>query len=398
MSLAKKTLDSIDFTGKRAFVRVDFNVPLKGGVIGDDTRIRAALPTIQTILGAGGSVVLGSHLGRPKGQVVEELRMAPVAKHLQALLGSQVPVKTVTEVQGDAVTAAAGGLEAGEVLLLENLRFESGETANDPALAASLASLADVFVQDAFGTCHRAHASTAGVPALMETAVAGKLLQKEIEAFDLAFGSPKRPVVAVIGGAKVSDKIVVLENLLDKVDTVMVGGGMAYTFLAAQGIGIGSSLCEEDRFETARAVLEKAAAKGVELMLPVDHLIADAFAPDANTKVVEGALPDGWMGLDVGPNTVQLYSARLRDAATVVWNGPMGVFEMEAFSHGTSAIAQVLAETDNLSVVGGGDSVAAIKKNQVEARITHISTGGGAFLEMLEGKELPGIAALDEAS
>lgn len=397
MSLAKQTLESIDFTGKRAFVRVDFNVPLKDGVITDDTRIRAALPTIQAILAAGGSVILGSHLGRPKGQVVEELRMTPVAKHLHALLGSQTVVKAVQEVQGEEAISTAADLAPGEVMLLENLRFEEGETKNDAALAQSLANLADVFVQDAFGTCHRAHASTAGVPSLLKPAVAGKLLQKEIEAFDMAFGSPKRPVVAVVGGAKVSDKIVVLESLLDKVDCVLIGGGMAYTFLGAEGIGIGGSLCEKDKFDVARAVVAKAKEKGVELLLPVDHLVADAFAADANTQIVEGDLPDGWMGLDIGPKTVELYSQKLRDAATVVWNGPMGVFELEAFSHGTSAIAKVLAETNNLSVVGGGDSVAAIKKNKVEARITHISTGGGAFLEMLEGKELPGIAALDDA-
>ena len=395
MSLAKKTLDSVDFAGKRAFVRVDFNVPLKDGVIGDDTRIRAAVPTIQAILAAGGAVIAASHLGRPKGKVVEGLRMDPVAHRLQALLGRSVEVKWVHDVRGDLAKAAAADLEPGQVLLLDNLRFEAGETANDPAMAADLASMADVFVQDAFGTCHRAHASTAGLPAVLKPAVAGKLLQNEITAFDMVFGKPKRPVVAVIGGAKVSDKIVVLESLLDKVDTVLVGGGMAYTFLAAAGVSIGNSLCEEDKFDVARAVVAKAAAKGVELLLPSDHVVADNFAADANTQIIEGALPDGWMGLDIGPKTTELYAAKLREAATVIWNGPMGVFEMEAFSHGTSTIALVLAETDNLSVVGGGDSVAAIKKNQVESRITHISTGGGAFLEMLEGKELPGIAALD---
>ena len=397
MSLAKQTLDSIDFRGKRAFVRVDFNVPLKDGVIGDDTRIRAALPTIQAILAGGGSVILGSHLGRPKGQVVEELRMTPVAIHLQALLGSQTVVKAVSEVQGEEAKSIAASLFPGEVMLLENLRFEEGETKNDAKLAQSLADLADVFVQDAFGTCHRAHASTAGVPALLKPAVAGKLLQKEIEAFEMAFGQPKRPVVAVVGGAKVSDKIVVLESLLDKVDTVLIGGGMAYTFLGAKGIGVGGSLCEEEKFDVARSVMSKAKEKGVQVLIPMDHLIADAFANDANTQIVDGEIPDGWMGLDIGPKTISLYSQKLREAATVVWNGPMGVFEMETFSHGTSAIAKVLAETDNLSVVGGGDSVAAIKKNKVESRITHISTGGGAFLEMLEGKELPGIAALDDA-
>ncbi|MCP4092884.1 MAG: phosphoglycerate kinase [Planctomycetes bacterium] len=395
MSLAKQTLDSIDFAGKRAFVRVDFNVPLKDGVIGDDTRIRAAVPTILAILASGGSVIAASHLGRPKGKIVEDLHMDPVAERLQTLLGSNIEVKWIHDVRGDLAKTAAAQLEPGQVLVLDNLRFEEGETSNDSSMAADLASMADVFVQDAFGTCHRAHASTAGLPSTLKPAVAGKLLQNEIEAFDMAFGSPKRPVVAVVGGAKVSDKIVVLESLLDKVDTVLVGGGMAYTFLAAAGIGIGNSLCEEDKFDVARSIVEKAAAKGVELLLPTDHLVADNFAADANTQIIEGALPDGWMGLDIGPETTQTYSDKLRGAATVVWNGPMGVFELEPFSHGTSAIALVLAETDNLSVVGGGDSVAAIKKNQVESRITHISTGGGAFLEMLEGKELPGIAALD---
>lgn len=395
MSMAKKTLNDLDLAGKRAFVRVDFNVPLKDGVIGDDTRIRAALPTIQAILGAGGSVICASHLGRPKGQIVESLRMGPVAMRLQELLGPEVKVLAAPGVDCELSKGASRNLQPGHVLLLENLRFHPGETANDPMLAKCFSEMADVFVQDAFGTCHRAHASTAGAPALLKPAVAGKLLEKEIAAFDMAFGNPKRPVVAVVGGAKVSDKIVVLESLLDKVDTVLIGGGMAYTFLAAAGEAIGGSLCEEDRFDVARSIVDKAKAKGVKLLLPVDHLVADAFAADANTQVVEGALPDGWMGLDIGPKTIELYADELRQAATVVWNGPMGVFEMEAFSHGTSAIAKVLADSDCISVVGGGDSVAAIKKNQVEAQITHISTGGGAFLEMLEGKELPGIAALD---
>lgn len=388
------TLASLNFAGKRAFVRVDFNVPLKDGVIGDDTRIRAALPTIQHILAAGGSVIAASHLGRPKGKVVEELRMTPVAAHLQKLLGNDVQVTAASAVRGTEVTSLAENLQPGQVLLLENLRFEAGETANDDQLAADLASLADIFVQDAFGTCHRAHASTAGVPARLKPAVPGMLLQREIDAFDLAFGDPKRPLVAVVGGAKVSDKILVLQRLLEKVDTILVGGGMAYTFLKAQGGNIGSSLCEEERLETARQIMAEATAKGVDLLLPVDHIGADAFADDANTQVFEGDLDDGWMGLDIGPKSQQLFADKLASAATVVWNGPMGVFEMEAFSQGTSKIALVLAESDCISVVGGGDSVAAIVKNGVQDRISHISTGGGAFLEMLEGKELPGIAAL----
>ena len=383
-----------DFDGKCAFVRVDFNVPLNDGTIGDDTRIRAALPTIQHILNHGGAVICASHLGRPNGQVVEALRMAPVAEHLQSLLGDKHTVLTATSVCGEDAIAAAEALEAGEVLVLENLRFEAGETTNDAELASKLAAMADVFVQDAFGTCHRAHASTAGVPAILKPALAGMLLDKEIKAFANAFESPKRPVVAVIGGAKVSDKIVVLENLLDKVDRVLIGGGMAYTFLKAQSKTVGSSLCEDDRLDIALAVINKAADKNVELLLPSDHLVADSFSETANIKVVGGNIPDGWMGLDIGPETTALYRERLVSAATVVWNGPMGVFELEPFSHGTSAIAKVLADSNCLSIVGGGDSVAAIKKNKVENSISHISTGGGAFLEMLEGKQLPGILAL----
>jgi len=383
-----------DFDGKCAFVRVDFNVPLNDGIIGDDTRIRAALPTIQHILNHGGAVICASHLGRPNGQIVEALRMAPVAERLQSLLGDKHTVLTATSVCGEDAAAAAEALEAGEVLVLENLRFEAGETNNDSELAAKLAAMADVFVQDAFGTCHRAHASTAGVPAILKPALAGMLLDKEIKAFANAFESPKRPVVAVIGGAKVSDKIVVLENLLDKVNRVLIGGGMAYTFLKAQGKTVGSSLCEDDHLDTALAVINKAADKDVELLLPNDHLVADGFSETANAKVVGGNIPDGWMGLDIGPETTALYRERLVSAATVVWNGPMGVFELEPFSHGTSAIARVLADSNCLSVVGGGDSVAAIKKNKVGKSISHISTGGGAFLEMLEGKQLPGILAL----
>lgn len=395
MSLAKKTLRDIDPAGKKAFVRVDFNVPLQDGVVGDDTRIRAALPTLQHLLDQGAAVIAASHLGRPKGQVVEELRMAPVAARLQELLGDAHPVRTVPAVRGAEVQAAAAALQPGEVLLLENLRFEAGETENDPALADELAALADFFVQDAFGTCHRAHASTAGVPARCKPAVAGFLLEREIQAFDRAMGQPEQPLVAVIGGAKVSDKILVLETLLQRVDTLLIGGGMAYTFLKAQGHAIGSSLCEEDRLDTAREVLAEAAARSVELLLPTDHVVADAFSADANTQVVTGDIPEGWMGLDIGPTSQQIYAAKLADARTVIWNGPMGVFELEPFSHGTSAVAMALADSAAISVVGGGDSVAAVKKNGVQDCMTHISTGGGAFLELLEGKELPGIAGLD---
>jgi phosphoglycerate kinase len=397
MSLTKKTLRDLDPSGKKAFVRVDFNVPLQDGVVGDDTRIRAALPTLRHLLDNGAAVIAASHLGRPKGQVVEELRMAPVAVHLQGLLGSKYPVKTVAAVRGPEVQAAAAALQPGELLLLENLRFEAGETANDPELAEELAALADVFVQDAFGTCHRAHASTAGVPERCKPAVAGFLLEKEIHAFELAMGRPEQPFVAVIGGAKVSDKIVVLEALLEKVDCLMIGGGMAYTFLKAQGHAIGASLCEEERLDTAREVLAEAVARSVELLLPTDHIVADQFSAEAQVQTVEYDIPDGWMGLDIGPTTQATYAAKLAEARTVIWNGPMGVFELEPFSHGTSAVAKAIAESSATSVVGGGDSVAAVKKNKVEDRISHISTGGGAFLELLEGKELPGISHLDDS-
>jgi phosphoglycerate kinase len=390
------SLPAVALAGKRAFVRVDFNVPVKDGTAGDDTRIRASLPTIRRILAAGGSCVLGSHLGRPKGKVREEFRMSPVAARLRALLPG-VMVTAVRDVVGPEAQAAARALQPNQVLLLENLRFEAGEEQNDPALARALAGLADLFVQDAFGTCHRAHASTAGLPGMLKPAVAGLLVEKEIAAFQMLMGAPKRPLVAVIGGAKVSDKIVVLESLLAKVDAVLIGGGMAYTFLKAQGVGIGNSLCEDDRLDTAREILKQAAARGVALLLPMDHVCADRFAADATTRVCVGAVPEGWMGLDIGPATRAAYAAQLRTAKTVVWNGPMGVFEMEPFAAGTLAIAQVLATSGGISVVGGGDSVAAIQQAGVADRITHISTGGGAFLEMLEGAEMPGIAALDKS-
>lgn len=389
-----KGLDDVGFAGKRALVRVDFNVPLADGVIGDDTRIQAALPTLKHILDEGGAVICASHLGRPGGEVVEELRMAPIAERLQELLGESVAVKTCPEVVGDTASAMVAELKSGEVLVLENLRFEAGETANDPALAKTLASYADVFVQDAFGTCHRAHASTTGVPAILKPAVAGRLVEKEVAAFEKALGNPVRPLVAIVGGAKVSDKIMLLENLLEKVDTILIGGGMAYTFLAALNQGIGRSLVEEDKIATAKAVVEKAKAKGIDILLPVDHLAAKDFDPNTDVKVVSGDVPEQRMGLDIGPVTREAYSAVVRNAGTVVWNGPMGVFEMDAFSHGTSELAKAVAESSCISVVGGGDSVAAIKRNEVQDQITHISTGGGAFLELLEGKELPGITAL----
>ncbi len=387
-------LTDVNFSGKRAFVRVDFNVPLEDGVISDDTRITAALPTIQHILNAGGAVICASHLGRPGGEIVKELRMAPVAARLQELLGEDVSVKACSEVVGEAADAMTSACKPGEVLILENLRFEPGEVKNDATLAEKLASYADVFVQEAFGTCHRAHASTAGVPARLQPAVAGLLVEKELDAFEKAMGNPKKPVLAIVGGAKVSDKMLLLESLIEKVNTILIGGGMAYTFLKALNQGIGKSLVEDDRVETAKKVWEKAKENGVDILLPVDHLAAKSFEPNTDVKVASGDVPEQRMGLDIGPVTCEAYTAAIRNAGTVVWNGPMGVFEMDAFSHGTSAIALALAESDCVSIVGGGDSVAAIKRNGVQDRMTHISTGGGAFLELLEGKALPGITAL----
>ena len=396
MALRKKRLRDLDPAGKRLFVRVDFNVPLKDGRVADDTRIEAALPTLRWILERGGAVVGASHLGRPKGRVVEELRMEPVAACLQELLSGH-EVRAVRDIAGPEARAAAAELGPGQVLLLENLRFEPGETANDPEFAARLAALGEAFVQDAFGTCHRAHASTAGVPGLLQPAVAGLLLEKELEAFRLVFEEPRRPLVAVIGGAKVSDKILVLENLLEGVDEMLIGGGMAYTFLKAQSIAVGSSLVEAERVDTALQILKKAEELGVKLHLPRDHVAADRFAPDAATRIIGPHVPEGWMGLDIGPETREAWTKILQEAGTVVWNGPMGVFEMEAFREGTAAIARALAASSCLSVVGGGDSVAAVKLVGAAEAVDHLSTGGGAFLAMLEGRELPGISALSDA-
>ena len=384
-----------DFDGKCAFIRVDFNVPMEGAEINDDTRIRAALPTIEHVLKSGGAVICASHLGRPKGTPVEDLSLAPIGKHLQKILGNEFLVLNADSTCGPTALAAAEALESGEVLLLENLRFEPGETKNDPAFAKKLASMADVFIQDAFGTCHRKHASTVGVPALLKPAFAGKLLEREINAFQKIFEEPNQDLVAVIGGAKVSDKIIVLENLIDKVKAIIIGGGMAYTFLKAQGKGIGNSLFESDFLNTAKKILSKAAQKNVNIYLPVDHKVAKEFSNDSEFKIITESIPAGYMGLDIGPATIKQYQDQIGKAKTVVWNGPMGVFEFDNFSHGTSAIAQTLANSNCISVVGGGDSVAAIKKNRAEKNISHISTGGGAFLEMLEGKILPGIAILD---
>ncbi|AOQ22767.1 phosphoglycerate kinase [Neomoorella thermoacetica] len=392
--MAKLTLKDLELNNKRVLVRVDFNVPLEAGRVTDNTRIRAALPTIEYLLDHGARVILMSHLGRPKGKVKEELRLDPVARELESLLGR--PVHKVNDCVGPEVEAAAAALKPGEVLLLENLRFHPEEEKNDPGFARQLASLADVYVNDAFGAAHRAHASTEGVAHYLPAA-AGFLLQKEIETLGKALADPERPFVAIIGGAKVSDKISVIRNLLTKVDTLIIGGGMANTFLKAQGYAMGKSLVEEDQVPLAQELIQLAAQKGVKMLLPRDLVVAQEFKADAPHQVVAvNAVPDGWMALDIGPETARAYAGALEGARTVVWNGPMGVFEMEAFAHGTEAVARAVAAVDGMTIVGGGDSVAAVEKMGVAGKIGHISTGGGASLEFLEGKALPGVVALTE--
>ncbi len=385
----KKMITDLDVRNKRVLVRVDFNVPLKDGVIKDDTRIQAAIPTIQYLLDHHAAVILASHLGRPKGSPVAEYSLKPAADYLGTLL--KAPVKFAEDCIGDQARAAVKDLKTGEVLVLENTRFHAGEEKNDPAMAKALADLADLFVNDAFGSAHRAHASTAGVAEYIPAA-AGFLMQKEIEYLGNAIDDPKRPFVAILGGAKVSDKIGVIENLLKKADKILIGGGMANTFLAAQGYEMADSLVEKDALDQARDLITKGSGK---LLLPVDLVIADAFEDTAEQKVVGlGNLPSGWRALDIGPETVAAFAEEIEKAGTIVWNGPMGVFEMPSFAKGTFAIAKVVAESKAISVIGGGDSVSAINQSGLADKITHISTGGGASLEMLEGLELPGLAVL----
>lgn len=392
-SYNKKSVEDIDVSGKKVLVRCDFNVPLKDGAITSDKRIVAALPTIKYLLEHGAAVILCSHLGRPKGEFKPEFSLAPVAVRLGELLGK--PVIMAKDVVGEDAKAKAAALKPGELLMLENVRFEAGETKNNPDLAKSFASLAEIYVNDAFGSAHRAHASTAGVADYLP-AVCGFLIQKEITVMGKALSDPKRPFVAILGGAKVSDKIGVINNLLDKVDTLIVGGGMAYTFAKAQGYSIGDSLCEDDKVELAGEMLEKAKAKGVKLLLPVDNRVGDKFDANCSVKVVgSDNIPDGWMGMDIGPETEKLFCEAIKGAGTVVWNGPMGVFEFDKFAGGTLAVAKAVADSGAVSIIGGGDSAAAVAKLGFGDKMTHISTGGGASLEFLEGLELPGIAALN---
>ncbi|MEW6073910.1 MAG: phosphoglycerate kinase [Planctomycetota bacterium] len=391
MALDVPRLADLDVAGRRVLVRVDFNVPLDGeGRITDDTRIRAALPTIRAVLARGGRPVLMSHLGRPKGQVVEGMRLTPVAARLEELLGS--PVRKLDESVGAAVERTVAAMRPGTVVLLENVRFHAGETKGDPALAAAFARLGDVFVNDAFGTSHRDHASVCGVARLLPAA-AGLLLEAEVAAFRRVLEDPARPLVAILGGAKVSDKLPAVANLIERVDSILIGGGMAYTFLAAAGKEVGRSIVQADQIESVRTAVARAAARGTHLGLPADHVVAEAFAADAPARVVE-EIPPGFQALDIGPRTRAAYAAEIRTARTVVWNGPMGVFEWEAFRAGTAAVGRAVGECAGYTVVGGGDSVAAVETLGLGDRIDHISTGGGASLELLEGRLLPGIAAL----
>lgn len=398
--MAKKTIADIDVKGKKVFMRVDFNVPLNDQCeITNDRRIQMALPSIQVALKGGAKLILASHLGRPKGEPNPKYSLAPAAKRLGELLGKEV--KLAPDCIGPEVHAMVDAMEEGDVLVLENVRFHAGETKNNPEFAKALASLAEVYVNDAFGTAHREHASMYGVPSELGAGnrVCGFLIEKELKYLGEALSNPSRPFVAILGGAKVSDKISVIENLISKVDRILIGGGMAYTFFKAQGLAIGNSICEDDKLEMALGLLEKAKAKGCELVLPVDNIAATEFKAHAENKVCSGSIDDGWEGLDIGPETRKLFTDKIADAKTVVWNGPMGVFEMEPFDAGTKAVALAIAQaTDNgaISIIGGGDSAAAVEIMGLDKKMSHISTGGGASLEFLEGKEFTCLTILDE--
>ena len=401
--MSKLSIRDLDLAHKRVLIRVDFNVPLKDGVITDDTRIRETIPTLEYALRHKAKVILASHLGRPKGKPVQSMSLRPVVDRLRELLDrvldSSENVGFSPDCVGEIASEMALQLQSGQTLLLENLRFHAEEEANDPAFAQQLASLCDIYVNDAFGSAHRAHASTEGITHFVKQSAAGLLMNKELEYLGKAVTDPIKPFVAIIGGAKVSDKIMVIDNLLNKADAIIIGGGMAYTFLNAQGQSTGKSLVETDKLDVAKAALAKAETNGVRFLLPIDHVLADKFAPDANTTLFDGtgAFPADLMALDIGPRSIDLFSNEIANANTIIWNGPMGVFEMPAFAKGTNAIAHAVADNTNaITIVGGGDSVAAVHQSGVASKITHISTGGGASLEFLEGKTLPGVAALTE--
>ena len=392
--LNKKSVEDIDVRGKKVLIRCDFNVKMENGVITSDKRIVASLPTIKYLLDNGAKVIACSHLGRPKGEFKPEFSLAPVAVRLGELLG--IEVKMAKDVVGESAQALAADLKEGEVLLLENVRFHKEETKNDPEFSKALASLAEIYVNDAFGSAHRAHSSTTGVADYLP-AVGGYLIRKELEYIGGALENPKRPLVAILGGAKVSDKIGVITNLMEKVDTLIVGGGMAYTFFAAKGYSVGTSICEEDKIEMAKEMMETAKAKGVNFLIPVDNRLGKEYAEDTDVMVVDSdSIPDDWMGLDIGPKTEKLFADAIKGAGTVIWNGPMGVSEWKNFASGTIAVATAIAESGSISIVGGGDSAAAVQKLGFADKMSHISTGGGASLEFLEGKDLPGVVALND--
>ncbi len=392
--LNKKSVEDIDVKGKKVLVRCDFNVKMENGVITSDKRIVASLPTIKYLLDNGAKLILCSHLGRPKGEFKPEFSLAPVAARLGELLGLEV--KMAKDVIGESAQSLAADLKEGEVLLLENVRFHAEETKNDPEFSKALASLAEIYVNDAFGSAHRAHSSTTGVADYLP-AVGGYLIRKELEYIGGALENPQRPLVAILGGAKVSDKIGVITNLMEKVDTLIVGGGMAYTFFAAKGYSVGTSICEEDKIDLAKELMAKAEEKGVKFLIPVDNRLGKEYKEDTETMLVDSDnIPDGWMGLDIGPKTEELFASAIKGAGTVIWNGPMGVSEWKNFASGTIAVATAIAESGSISIVGGGDSAAAVQKLGFADKMSHISTGGGASLEYLEGKELPGIVALNE--
>jgi len=393
----KKSITQMEVAGRKVLVRCDLNVPMEGGAISDDTRIQASLPTIKYLLDREASVILMSHLGRPKGMPNKEFTLAPVAEKLSAMLGVEVIFLPSPSVVDDGVRSAARQLQPRQVMLLENLRYRPEEEANDPGFSRELAELGDLYVNDAFGTAHRAHASTVGITEFLP-GVCGLLISKELEFLGGALDDPARPFTAILGGSKVSDKIGVIENLIDRADQILIGGGMAYTFVKANGGEIGNSLVEEDKLDLARALQEKARKKGVEFLLPVDNKAGDAFLADCNARVMDiDKIPQGWMGMDIGPKSIERFTAVIRGAATVIWNGPMGVFEFPAFEEGTRAVALALSENTGVTIIGGGDSAAAVKQFGLAGRMSHISTGGGASMEFLEGKTLPGVAALLDA-